>query len=155
MEDDSTAPPEAFFQNQKDMEARFYHYPQTLATTLEIADRCQVELPLSVPHFPEILLPEGITPVQILRQKAEAGACLRYSDITPEIQTRLNHELEVIGDCGYAPLFLVMEEIVNFTRQNGIPISSRGSAASSLVAHCLGITNPDPIRLDLYFERFL
>ena len=155
LEDDSTAPPEAFFQSQKDMEARFLHYPQTLAATLEVADRCQVELPLGVPHFPEIPLPEGKTPIQILRQKAEIGARLRYSDITPEIQTRLNHELKIIGDCGYATLFLVMEEIVSFTRQNGIPISSRGSAASSLVAHCLGITDPDPIRLDLYFERFL
>jgi DNA polymerase-3 subunit alpha len=71
------------------------------------------------------------------------------------VNDRLEHELGVIGALGYAPLFLVMEEIVNFARRQGIPISSRGSAASSLVAHCLGISSPDPLRLNLYFERFL
>ena len=71
------------------------------------------------------------------------------------MQSRLEHELEVIGQCGYAPLFLIVEEILNYARQQGVPISSRGSAASSLVAHCLGITIPDPLRLNLYFERFL
>jgi DNA polymerase III alpha subunit len=61
----------------------------------------------------------------------------------------------VIAECGYATLFLVMEEILQHARYIGVPYSSRGSAASSLVAHCLGITSPDPLRLNLYFERFL
>jgi len=71
------------------------------------------------------------------------------------VQSRLEHELAVIEQCGYEALFLVMEEIVGFTRGSGIPIASRGSASSSLVAHCLGVTTPDPVRLNLYFERFL
>ncbi|MBI4315513.1 MAG: DNA polymerase III subunit alpha, partial [Chloroflexi bacterium] len=90
-----------------------------------------------------------------LRHKAYEGARGLYGNITPEIDSRLAHELSVIGERGYAPLFLIMQEILDYARQTGVPISSRGSAASSLVAHCLGITSPDPIRLNLYFERFL
>jgi DNA polymerase III alpha subunit len=137
------------------MAKRYAEFPQALAATREIAERCQLELPLGVPHHPEIPLPPGATPEQVLRQRAEAGAQQIYGEITPDIQSRLDHELEVIAACGYATLFLVMEEILQHARRTGVPYSSRGSAASSLVAHCLGITSPDPLRLNLYFERFL
>ncbi len=90
-----------------------------------------------------------------LRLKAFAGAELLYGQVTPEIQARLERELAAIQSLGYSSLFLIMEEIVQFARKSGIPISSRGLAASSLVAHCLSITSPDPIRHNLYFERFL
>ncbi len=75
--------------------------------------------------------------------------------LTGPVQARLDHELEVIARLGYEPIFLIVEELLAFARRAGIPYSSRGSAASSLVAHCLEITSPDPLRLDLYFERFL
>ena len=78
-----------------------------------------------------------------------------YGGITPAVRARLDHELEVIARMGFEPIFLIVEEILDFARQTGVPFSSRGSAASSLVAHCLGITSPDPLRLNLYFERFL
>lgn len=78
-----------------------------------------------------------------------------YGEITSEIRTRLEHELSVIARMGFEPIFLIVEEVLNFARKTGVPFSSRGSAASSLVAHCLGITSPDPLRLNLYFERFL
>ena len=149
------APPGAFFIPTAEMERRFAELPEALAATQEIAGRCKLELPLDTPHFPEVPLPPGETPEGVLRLKATAGARRLYPSITSEIQERLEHELRVIGELGYTALFLVMEEILNFARQNGIPFSSRGSAASSLVAHCLGITSPDPIRLNLYFERFL
>ena len=69
---------------------------------------------------------------------------------------RLDHELAVIGECGYAALFLIVADILAYyARQQAVPLSSRGSAASSLVAHCLGLTSPNPLRLNLYFERFL
>jgi DNA-directed DNA polymerase III PolC len=100
-------------------------------------------------------LPAGQTAIQALRLRAEQGAVKRYGQINPRIQDRLNHELSVIETKGYTPLFLIMEEIVSHARQLGIPISSRGSAASSLVAYCLEITTPDPLELDLFFERFL
>ncbi len=153
--EDALPPPGAHFLDSQEMSTRFADYPEALAATLEITERCRLELPLGEPHFPDIPLPAGTTVLEVLRQKAEAGAQARYGSLTPEIQARLDHELAVINQSGYTPLFLVMEEILNYARQRGVPISSRGSAASSLVAHCLGITSPDPLRLNLYFERFL
>ena len=149
------APAQASFLTAQEMAERMPNFPRALAATQEIAERCHLELPLGVLHFPDIPLPAGMSSQDLLRQKAEAGAGKLYGQITAELQTRLEHELAVIGAYGYTSLFLIVEEILTFARQQGIPFSSRGSAASSLVAHCLGITSPDPIRLNLYFERFL
>ncbi len=148
-------PPEAHFLTAAEMEQRFYHHPQALLTASEIAERCSLKLPLGEVKFPEITLPENQTAIQVLRQKAEKGACHKYGGITAEIKDRLDHEIRVIDELGFAPLFLIMERVIEFARSKGIPTASRGSASSSLVAHCLGITDPDPIRLNLYFERFL
>jgi DNA-directed DNA polymerase III PolC len=148
-------PPGSYFTNPAEMEQRFRDIPLALAATEEIAERCQLELPLGVPRFPQVSLPEGQTTIQALRLRAEAGAIKRYGEIDNHIRDRLDHELSVIERKGYSPLFLIMEEIVSHARKLGIPISSRGSAASSLVAYCLEITTPDPLELDLFFERFL
>ncbi len=130
--------------------------PQRLIdVTLEVADRCQLELPLGERHYPVMNYPESITPEQVLKERVERAAITLYGDASGAIQERLDHELRTIEICGYASLFLIVEEILDFARRSGVPVSSRGSAASSLVAHCLGITTPDPIRLNLYFERFL
>ena len=171
---DTLALPNSYFTTEDEMGILFENFPQALATTQEIAERCQLELPLGVPHFPEVSSPPGMTALQTLRIKAEEGARKLYGAppghlpddnngtviqapkmIPLEVQNRLDHELSVIGECGYASLFLIMEEILSYARKIGVPFSSRGSAASSLVAHCLGITSPDPIHLNLYFERFL
>jgi len=152
---DSTAPPRAYFASTQEMETRFSHYPTALQNTLEIAERCALELPLGVAHFPEVELPAGMSSIQVLRQKAQSGLNQLYTQTSADLQDRLEHELAVIEKTGYTALFLIMEDILRFARQSGVPISSRGSAASSLVAHCLGITSPDPVRLNLYFERFL
>jgi DNA polymerase-3 subunit alpha len=149
------APAQAEFLSPEAMAERMANFPQALEATQEIAERCQLELPLGRLHFPEISLPEGMTDEQLLREKAESGATRLYGQITPQLESRLQHELAVIGEYGFNSLFLIMEEILNYARMQGIPFSSRGSAASSLVAHCLGITSPDPMRLNLYFERFL
>ncbi len=137
------------------MENRFRGFRAALAASQEIADRCRFDLPLGVPHMPTVPLPEGVSAPQFLRQRAEAGAAKLYGGMTPQVRARLDHELEVIGHMGFEPVFLIVEELLDFARQKGVPFSSRGSAASSLVAHCLGITSPDPLRLNLYFERFL
>ncbi len=152
---EAVAAEQATLLSEREMSARFDRFPQALGTTQEIVERCQLDLPLGQPHFPVLELGEDLTPIQALRQKAEAGAKRLYGALTPPIQTRLGHELEVIERLGYASLFIIVEDILGFARQHGVPISSRGSAASSLVAHCLGITSPDPLRLNLYFERFL
>ncbi len=152
---EAVAPARAHFASASEVEARFRDHPAALAATGEIAVRCQFDLPLDVAHMPTVPLPPGLTSAQFLRQKAEAGAIRIYGEISPQIRTRLDHELVVIARMGFEPVFLIVEEILNYARQTGVPFSSRGSAASSLVAHCLGITSPDPLRLDLYFERFL
>jgi DNA-directed DNA polymerase III PolC len=151
----AAAPRGSHFVSPQEMESRFQEYPQALTATMEIAERCRFDLPLGLPHMPKVPLPDGLTNAQFLRQRAYAGAKTLYGEVTPAIETRLNHELEVIASMGFEPIFLIVEEVLNFARKTGVPFSSRGSAASSLVAHCLGITSPDPMRLNLYFERFL
>jgi DNA polymerase III subunit alpha len=164
VEEDEVALPEAHFLTEAEMHRRFARLPSNLAAqavqnTIEIAERCRLELPVGQPHYPAVEASSGQTPIQLLRQKAQTGAHHLYphedNDGNEKLQSRLTHELDVIERLGYAPLFLIMEEILQFARQAGVPFSSRGSAASSLVAHCLGITSPDPLRLNLYFERFL
>ncbi len=152
---EAVAPPSAYFTSAAEMERRFAPFPKALQATQEIAERCQFDLPLGVPHMPVIPLPEGKSASQVLRERAKVGAVRLYGQVTPEIQFRLDHEIEVIARMGFEPIFLIVEDILDFARQTGVPYSSRGSAASSLVAHCLGITSPDPLRLNLYFERFL
>jgi len=151
----SCALPHAYFLNPQELETRFQHFPKALETTLEITERCRFDLPLGVPHMPTVPLPSGQTADTVLRQKAEDGVRKLYGRITPAIQARLDHEINTISQMGYEPIFLIVEEILNFARKTGVPYSSRGSAASSLVAHALGITSPDPLHLNLYFERFL
>lgn len=146
---------EAHFLTPNEMERRFTTCPDALAATTEIAERCRFDFPLGIPHMPTVPLPEGISAAEHLRAKAFSGAQNLYGEITPEVRARLEHELNVIARMGFEPVFLIVEDILNFARETGVPYSSRGSAASSLVAHCLGITGPDPLRLNLYFERFL
>lgn len=152
---DAVAPPGAYFTSAAEMEMRFAHFPKAIRATQEIVERCFFDLPLGVPHMPVIPLPDGKSASQVLRERAEAGAIRLYGQITPDIQGRLDKEIDVIARMGFEPIFLIVEDILDFARQTGVPYSSRGSAASSLVAHCLGITSPDPLRLNLYFERFL
>lgn len=128
---------------------------QVLAASTEIAARCRLVLPTDQLRFPEIKTPAGFSPGEYLRERTYQGAQQQYGEITPVVQQRLDHELQVINTAGFASLFLIMDEIIQFAHQADIPTASRGSASSSLVAHCLGITTPDPLRLNLYFERFL
>lgn len=149
------APPAAHFIGAKEMSARFHWLPEAIKNTTKVAELCHWQLPLGEVHFPKIQLPPAKNISQVLREKAESGAKKRYKRISAEIQSRLDHELKIIAERGYEPIFLIVEELLNFARKRGVPISSRGSAASSLVAYCLEITNPDPLALNLYFERFL
>ncbi len=151
----AAAPMPASFLTPSELAVRFRSFPATLAATEEIVARCKFDLPLGIARMPKVPLPPGVTAAEHLRQKAEAGAVQLYGKITAAIQARLDHELTVIHRQGYEPIFLIVEELLGYARHANIPYSSRGSAASSLVAHCLGITSPDPLRLDLYFERFL
>jgi DNA polymerase-3 subunit alpha len=132
--------------------------PVALRNTLEIAERCSVELPLGgrlLPHFP---VPEGFSsPQEYLEHLTWQGARERFGDpLPPEIEERLRYELSVIGRMDLASYFLIVQDFVRYARDQRIPVGpGRGSAAGSLVTYCLGITQVDPLRYGLLFERFL
>src|SRR5258706_1996949 len=111
-----------------EMETRFADFPEALAATEEIASRCKFDLPLRVPRMPAVPLPARMTASQVLRDKAERGAHEIYGEITTAIQSRLDHELEVIAHMGFQPVLLIVEEIMYFARKTAVPFSSRGSA---------------------------
>ena len=141
---------------------RFAAFPQAVAATAEIAARCGAVLPDGRPIWPVLKLPPGQTPDEALAALAETGLAAKYAPRTTQYAprttppaARLAHELSAIAQHGYAPLFLVVADIVRFARRSGIPVSTRGSVANSLVAYCAGITTVDPIAHDLLFERFL
>ena len=148
-------PGSANFPDPDDFAYRFRDLPQALDNLWLIEERCQLELPIGQMHYPEFPTPKGQTQTEYLREKAYQGAKTIYKHLTQEITERLDYELKIISDMGYEPIFLIVEDVLNHARALDIPTSSRGSAASSLVAHCLNITSPDPIALNLYFERFL
>lgn len=152
---DDVAPPGAFFATAHEMETRFTRHPQAIKAIAEIMERCKVDLPLGKPNYPQVPLPQGMSAIALLRQKAEEGARRIYPNPPTDLSLRMEHELSVIAARGYEPIFLIAGEMIAYAQNNGIPSASRGSASSSLVAHCMGITTPDPLDLDLYFERFL
>jgi DNA-directed DNA polymerase III PolC len=138
------------------MAERFVAFPDALARSGEIAARCTPALPEGTPIWPALDLPGGQTADDALADLAHAGLTKRYPPTPPPpVSERLERELATIAHYGYAPLFLVMADVVRFARQADVPISTRGSVANSLVAYAAGITTVDPIAHDLLFERFL
>jgi error-prone DNA polymerase len=123
--------------------------------TLEIAAKCRIELPLGEFHFPHADIPQAETPYSVLAKESWRGLERRYAPMVPEAISRLQHELALIDSMGFSEYFLVVKEIVDFAKRSGIRCSGRGSAGDSIVAYALGITDADPVRYDLLFERFL
>ena len=150
---------EIYFKSQKEMAALFPDHPEVLSMTREIADKCSLALDFKSVHLPKFELPEedsNLSLDEFLEKLAREGLKKRYETITPEIEQRLQYELEVIRKTGYAGYFLIVWDFIQAAKQRGIPVGpGRGSAAGSLVAYCIGITNLDPIKYDLLFERFL
>ncbi len=146
---------ELYFKSAAEMRALFRNLPQACDATLEIAERCQLDLGLGEFHFPSADVPRGETPYSVLSKLAWRGLEERYRPVTPEAVRRLQHELAIIQDLGFPEYFLIVKEIVDHARSRGIRYSGRGSAGDSIVTHVLGITDADPIRHDLLFERFL
>src|SRR6266705_3906010 len=156
----TVAPPEittgeAWFKPAAEMQKLFPDHPELLQATLEIAERCNLQLELGKLIFPEFTVPGGDTPDSCLRKLSLEGALKRYRLLTQEVRSRLTRELEVIKKWGLAPYFLLVLDIVEEARRRGIPAVARGSAASSMVTYCLGISRVCPLRWGLYFERFL
>ncbi len=139
-----------------EMARLFRDYPDAIARTVEIADRCQFRLDELRYEYAADPVPDGRTPDQELARLAWEGAKTRYPDgITDKICELIEHELDLIAELQYAPYFLTVHDIVSFAKSQNILCQGRGSAANSIVCYCLGITAIDPVRLDLLFERFV
>ena len=139
-----------------EMERIFADTPEAVVNTVTIADACNVTISLGQVQLPDFKVPSGQTPTTYLRELAEAGIAKRYGSETPEIRERLEYELGVIGTTGFGAYFLIVQDFVNWAKQQGIVVGpGRGSAAGSIVSYLLNITNVDPIKYDLLFERFL
>ncbi|MCP4582664.1 MAG: DNA polymerase III subunit alpha [candidate division Zixibacteria bacterium] len=149
------ANPQAFIYSSNEMKKRCREYPLALETTLEIAEKCDVALPIGRLNFPEYINSARISNYQFLRGKAEVGLKNRYRKLSGEIYSRFESELAIINQTGFVDYFLIVSEIVEYCKQESIPVVGRGSAASSIISYALGITEIDPISQDLYFARFL
>src|SRR2546426_9086319 len=146
---------EAWFKSFAEMQRLFPDHPELLQATTEIADRCNLQLELGKTIFQEFNVPEGESAFSYLWKLSFEGARKRYKPLRPAVLSRLTHELEVIEKLHLAPYFLLVWDIVEEARRRGIPAVARGSAASSMVTYCLGISRVCPLRWGLYFERFL
>jgi DNA polymerase-3 subunit alpha len=146
---------EAWFKPAVEMQRLFPDHPEVLRNTLEIVERGNLELELDKLILPEFPVPEGESPFSYLWKLSFEGAQKHYRPLRPEVLARLTRELEVIEKWGLAPYFLLVWDIVEEARRRGIPAVARGSAASSMVLYCLGISCVCPLRWGLYFERFL
>ncbi|MBN2288771.1 MAG: DNA polymerase III subunit alpha, partial [Candidatus Glassbacteria bacterium] len=156
LEDGDTVENSCWLADPATMARRLNEWPaEALVNTCRIAGRCNVELPVERVIFPEVKLPHGESAYSRLLKAAFRGACRRYRPMRAEVLERLRAELEVIDRLGFAPYFLAVADIARFARRKRIPMVGRGSAANSLVSYCLGITDVDPIRYELFFERFL
>jgi DNA polymerase-3 subunit alpha len=144
-----------YLRSPEEMQELYKDIPEALENTERIAGMCELELEFGRLHLPEIDLPEGKSADQFLADLSREGMKQYYPDPTPEIEKRLEYELDVIEKTQFANYVLVVWDIISFTKQQNILFGVRGSAASSIVLHCLGITPLDPLEHGLVFERFL
>ena len=145
-----------YFRTAEEMYTLFSEHPEALKSTIEITDKCNLNLELGTFHLPNFPIPEGYTAESYLKELAEKGLKERYKSMDKRIQDRFKMELEVIKSMGFSTYFLIVWDFIRFAKSVGITVGpGRGSAAGSIVAYSLGITNVDPIKYGLLFERFL
>ena len=145
-----------YVKSPEEMERLFPYATEALENTHKIAERCHVEIEFGVTKLPKFDVPEGYTSWKYLNELCFKGLEERYQPVTEELKERLNYELSTIKNMGYVDYFLIVWDFIRYARDHDIMVGpGRGSAAGSLVAYTLGITQLDPIRYDLLFERFL
>ncbi len=150
--------PELFFKSPQEMSELFREHPESVRNTLEIADRCNLKIEFGVPKYPAYEPPAGMDQNQYLRQICQQGLAGRYGAEAESalIQERLERELGLLEKQGFVNYFLIVWDFINWAKSRGIPVGpGRGSAAGSMVAYLMGITDIDPIKFKLLFERFL
>jgi DNA polymerase-3 subunit alpha len=148
-----------YFKSAKEMIQLFKDFPEAIESTLEIAGKCNLELNLKKNYMPDFPIPKDSGAGNLeeyLEKLATEGVRNRYRSVTPDIEERLRHELGVINRMGYAGYFLIVQDFIRKAREMGVRVGpGRGSAAGSIVSYALGITDVDPLKYDLLFERFL
>ena len=145
-----------YVKSENEMLQKFPYASEAVGNTARIAARCHVEIEFGNYKLPHYEVPEGFTSKSYLIKLCEDGLARRYPDAGPEIRQRLEYELGVIESMGFVDYFLIVWDYINYCREHDIPVGpGRGSAAGSIVSYCLRITDIDPIRYDLLFERFL
>ena len=145
-----------YFKTPAEMAEDFAAYPDALRRTLEVAERCNVEIELGRILLPRYPVPDGRDAFEYLAGLCEAGLAERYEQVTAELRERLQFELKTVREMGFADYFLIVWDFIRFARENGVSVGpGRGSAAGSLAAYCLRITDVDPMQYGLLFERFL
>ena len=147
---------ELYVKSEEEMKQLFAAYPEALARTQEIAHRCQVDFVFGETKLPRFPTENGETSEQMLRRLCEQGLAELYNPITSEARERMEYEIGVIAKMGYVDYFLIVWDFINYARSHGIVVGpGRGSGAGSIVAYCLHITQLDPLKYSLLFERFL
>lgn len=148
---------EFYFKSEEEMRALFPDVPEAAGNTVKIAQRCQVELEFGKTKLPAFFTPDGSDNLEFFRRLCQEGLIRRYGEDPPqEYRDRLEYEIRVISQMGYVNYYLIVWDFIRYARSVGIPVGpGRGSGAGSLAAYCVGITNVDPMRYDLLFERFL
>ena len=145
-----------YMKSAEEMREVFRDLPEACDNTLRIAEMCDLELSYGDLHLPRFEPPAGMDHDAYLRRLVDEGARQRYGDLGPDVRARIDHELDVIGRMGFAGYFLIVWDLIRFSRENGIRVGpGRGSAAGSVVSYSLRITDLDPLRYGLIFERFL
>ena len=148
---------EFYLKSEEEMAALFDKYPEALENTQKIADMCQVEFEFGKYHLPEFHLPEGESdPDAYFEKLCREGLARRYPDCPPEYEKQLEYEMGVIRKMGFVDYFLIVSDFIGYAKSQGIPVGpGRGSAAGSIVSYCMSITEIDPMKYGLFFERFL
>ena len=145
-----------YVKSEEEMKGLFPYAWEAVENTQRIADRCHVEIEFGVTKLPKYEVPDGFTSLSYLEYLCEKGMQERYPEGGEELKERLSYELGVIRDMGYVDYFLIVWDYINYAREHDIPVGpGRGSAAGSIVSYCLRITDIDPIKYGLLFERFL
>lgn len=145
-----------YLKSEDEMRELFAYIPEAIDNTSKIVERCNVDIEFGKLHLPKFDIPDGLTSYEYLRKLSESGLEERYPDDDGTVRNRMEYELSTINSMGYVDYFLIVWDFINYARSNNIMVGpGRGSAAGSVVAYCLHITNVDPIRYGLIFERFL
>ncbi|MDE6851877.1 MAG: DNA polymerase III subunit alpha, partial [Lachnospiraceae bacterium] len=145
-----------YLKSEEEMLELFPYAKQAVENTAKIAARCHVDIEFGRYKLPQFAVPDGYTAWEYLNKICKEGMQERYEELTPELMERLDYELETIHTMGFVDYFLIVWDFIKYARDHGISVGpGRGSAAGSIVSYSLGITNIDPIRYDLLFERFL